>query len=230
MTYTIKITKQTTLKTSAAPASTLAPDQKCSASEGEAYPIAAFTAEGMHLKVTLDKDKQGQQLTIQGRNTWYVFADHCKLTQQQSATESDKQKFDKNKPIIWTDPNCPVSRFFTVREVTNGDFRRIPQDRKVINNILTLAAELDRIRMLWGHGIGVTSWYRPPDINRAVGGVPNSQHINGSAADIYTMEGSEREFEAFLDRNWDKALGYGVASGRGFTHCDLRAGRIRWYY
>jgi putative chitinase len=84
----------------------------------------------------------------------------------------------------------------------------------------------------------VTSWYRPRPVNEEVGGVSDSQHIPGLAADIYTMDATDqshprnREFEKWLDTSaWaDRALGYGCAANRGFTHVDLRPGRIRWNY
>lgn len=140
--------------------------------------------------------------------------------------------------IDWTNPHCYVSKFFTVGEVTQFDDRRVPlPDSPEEIQIRLLAIELDRIRADWGSAIGVTSWYRPPEINRAVGGASNSQHITGGAADIYTMDGRDREFEAYLDANWGGGLGYGVKSGLGFTHIDMRGGgwqygdgSIRWDY
>lgn len=130
--------------------------------------------------------------------------------------------------LDWSDFNCKISEFFTVREVTNGDKRRIPDRDDIRNNCLLLAKELDRIRDEWGSAIGVTSWYRPVDINRAVGGARNSQHITGRAADIYPIGGSIYDFQKWLDARWDKALGYGAK--KGFVHIDLRLGRIRWNY
>lgn len=132
----------------------------------------------------------------------------------------------------WNNPNERISKHFIVKEVTQNDTRRIPLlNSDVEKNILFLAAKLDKIRDKWGRPIGVTSWYRPVRVNAEVGGVANSQHITGGAADIYDyLGGKDAEFEAFLDREWDRALGYGVAAGRGFTHLDLRLGRIRWDY
>lgn len=134
--------------------------------------------------------------------------------------------------ILWHRPEFKVSKFFTVGEVTQRDPRRSPTaGSQVEKNILTLARQLDIIRAKWGRPIGVTSWYRPPAVNSEVGGVPNSQHILGSAVDVYDFGRSDTDFEIFLDREWgDRALGYGVRSGRGFTHLDLRLGRIRWDY
>lgn len=130
--------------------------------------------------------------------------------------------------IDWHNNNCKVSKYFTVGEVTQWDRRRIPTNSAHIQNILTLAKALDKIRNDSGCAIGVTSWYRPPAINAEVGGVSNSQHINGSAADIYPIGGDIYAFQKWLDKQWDKALGYGAK--KGFVHVDLRDGRIRWDY
>ncbi|MFM7791515.1 MAG: D-Ala-D-Ala carboxypeptidase family metallohydrolase, partial [Microcystis panniformis] len=43
--------------------------------------------------------------------------------------------------------------------------------------------ELEKIRTDYGKPIIITSGYRPEQINRAVGGVSNSQHIRGTAVD-----------------------------------------------
>ena len=152
-------------------------------------------------------------------------------------SESVRDSFDPNKPIDWSNPNCKVSKYFTVAEVTQNDSRRIPTQQADIDDILRLAKELDRVREAWGSPIGVTSWFRPEPINRQVGGVQGSQHTYGRAADIYTMDSDgfsqrDREFENWLDQKaWSNmALGYGVSAGRGFTHIDTRAGRIRWNY
>ena len=52
-------------------------------------------------------------------------------------------------------------------------------------NIEALVAEvLDPVREAYGKPIYVNSGYRCPKHNKAVGGVPNSQHMKGEAADI----------------------------------------------
>jgi hypothetical protein len=138
--------------------------------------------------------------------------------------------------IDWAKPECLISRYFTVGEVTQNDPERVPSPGSEEEiNILSLAADLDLLREAWGDAIGVTSWYRPYEINRAVGGATNSQHIYGLAADIYPIGGDVYEFQDWLDSHWGGALGYGAA--RGFVHVDLRGGgwqrgeaEIRWSY
>lgn len=130
--------------------------------------------------------------------------------------------------VNWKDPNAKVSQYFSVYEVTQGDDRRIPTNSLHQNNILLLARELDKIRLDWGSAIGVTSWYRPPDVNAEVGGATNSQHIYGLAADIYPVSGNIYTFQDWLDARWERALGYGA--NKGFVHVDMREGRIRWDY
>jgi putative chitinase len=145
--------------------------------------------------------------------------------------------YDPKVPIDWRNPNQRISEYFTVGEVTKGDPERIPSDPYVIRNILLLADELDKARAAWGASIGVTSWYRPLSVNRRIGSGDGSQHVQGSAADVFTYDGRDREFEAFLDSHWGGGLGYGVKSGLGFTHLDTREGgwdkgpgTIRWDY
>lgn len=134
--------------------------------------------------------------------------------------------------INWMDFNCPVSKYFTIGEVSKFSSERIVLNKEHQNNVILIAKELDKIREEWGKPIGVTSWYRPTAINRRVGGVSNSQHINGSGVDIYPIGSNGLEFEQWLDKRWERALGWGQRKQRGFTHIDLRnqPKKIRWSY
>lgn len=51
---------------------------------------------------------------------------------------------------------------------------------------------LDPIRVKWGQPIIISSGYRDPAVNSAVGGVPNSAHMIGAAADICLPSWSKR--------------------------------------
>ena len=55
---------------------------------------------------------------------------------------------------------------------------------EVVDNLNKLADYLDGIREKLGKPILVSSGYRCPVLNKAVGGVANSQHLKGLAADV----------------------------------------------
>lgn len=155
------------------------------------------------------------------------------------AVESTPLKYSGASGVDWSNPESRLSKYFKVVEATKGEAARTPKAGSTeAQNILRLAAELDKLREAYKKGIGVSSWYRPPAINRAVGGVANSQHINGGAADIYPVDGSDIfEFQKWCDQHWFGALGYGAS--KGFIHLDIRNGKgfgtggdkgVRWEY
>ena len=53
-----------------------------------------------------------------------------------------------------------------------------------IPNLRRLALGLEQVLDLLGHGLTITSAYRSPALNAAVGGVKNSAHARGLAADF----------------------------------------------
>lgn len=55
---------------------------------------------------------------------------------------------------------------------------------EVVDNLNRLADYLDVIRAKLGKPISISSGYRCPRLNKAVGGVVNSQHLKGLAADL----------------------------------------------
>lgn len=55
---------------------------------------------------------------------------------------------------------------------------------EVVDNLNRLADYLDNIRAKFGKPILISSGYRCPMLNKAVGGVVNSQHLKGLAADL----------------------------------------------
>lgn len=81
-------------------------------------------------------------------------------------------------------------KFFTLAELTDSATARIlhisnkPTAEEVKNLEALVDNILDPARELLGMPIRVSSGYRAPRVNRAVGGVSNSQHMKGEAADI----------------------------------------------
>jgi GH24 family phage-related lysozyme (muramidase) len=141
---------------------------------------------------------------------------------KQNTSQQNPQNQVDLGSINWNNPGTKISTYFTVGEVTKGDPARIPTDPTIAKRIVDFARELDRVRDVWGSGLGVTSWYRPPAVNAAVGGVANSQHIEGWAADVYPTNGKLAEFQSWIDKKWNGGLGYGAP--KGFVHLDARSG------
>jgi Peptidase M15 len=54
----------------------------------------------------------------------------------------------------------------------------------VVDHLKVTAAGLEQVRALLGSPLHIDSGYRSPALNAAVGGVPNSAHLTGYAADF----------------------------------------------
>lgn len=71
---------------------------------------------------------------------------------------------------------------FNLSEFESKDGAEMPQE--VLINITKLACNLQRLRDALNRPIRINSGYRSPSHNEAIGGVKNSQHTKGKAADI----------------------------------------------
>lgn len=117
---------------------------------------------------------------------------------------------------------------FTWAEFTKN-LTRIPQNENIVNNIYRLAEHLEVVRSRFdGAAIIINSAYRPPFVNRAVGGAENSQHLYGTAADIVVSGINPHEVYKRLN-TWHGSKG-GLGDGASFTHIDLRGYRARFSY
>ena len=85
---------------------------------------------------------------------------------------------------------------------------------------------LDPLRERLGEPIAILSGYRSPEVNTLVGGVPDSQHTLGEAADCYCLAGPERLLAVLRASSlpFDQAIVY---RRRNFLHLSHRAGRCR---
>jgi hypothetical protein len=98
-----------------------------------------------------------------------------------------------------------------------------------------LAAFLERVRIAFGgKPIVITSGYRPPAINRQVGGASGSEHLYDApgvgAVDWYIDGVDIYKLQDWCDREWPFSVGYGAP--KGFVHLGIRKGRprVRWDY
>lgn len=85
---------------------------------------------------------------------------------------------------------------------------------------------LDAIRERLGVPLYINSGYRCPEHNAEVGGVSNSQHVEGTAADI-TYDGIDVDYLAAIAEECG-ADGIGRYYDQDFVHVDVRGYAARW--
>ena len=84
-----------------------------------------------------------------------------------------------------------ISANFTFAEFTKSDTAKMLHINNAItswevrDNIIALVEDvLQPLRDAWGGPLFINSGYRCLELNKAVGGVPTSQHVLGQAADV----------------------------------------------
>lgn len=94
-------------------------------------------------------------------------------------------------------------KYFTIKELCRSTKAKklgldnTPNTQAVENMTRLIDVVLDPLREAYGKPIIVNSGYRCPELNKAVGGVKNSQHLTGEAVDITvgSKEGNKWLFE-----------------------------------
>lgn len=101
-------------------------------------------------------------------------------------------------------------KHFTIDELCRSDTARSrgidnTPTEEVKRNLTELVDNvLDPLREWYGKPIYVNSGYRCPALNKAVGGVANSQHLTGQAADIDVNDRAEnRRLMKHIEDNLD---------------------------
>ena len=85
---------------------------------------------------------------------------------------------------------------------------------------------LQKIRDRFKVPVTVNSAYRTPSYNLKVGGVSNSQHTKGTAADIALKGVLPKDVAAFAESIMGSSGGIGLYNN--FVHIDTREKRARW--
>ena len=94
-----------------------------------------------------------------------------------------------------------------------------------------LVAVLQAVRNYFAAPLQVVSGYRTVAHNKAVGGVRNSQHVLGTAADIHVAGKTPLEIYRALDNGWVPGVDrekIGMGLYRTFVHVDVRGHKSRW--
>lgn len=129
-------------------------------------------------------------------------------------------------------------KYFTIEELCASD----TAERKKIDNTPNADARLrmqrlieqllDPIRAAWGGPITVNSGYRSPALNKAVGGVSNSQHMKGEAADITvgSQEANKQLFDLIVELRQNGRISFDQLideTGYSWIHISYHAGKNR---
>ena len=118
------------------------------------------------------------------------------------------------------DGNKKLSTNFRVREFACSD----GSDPIFISP--ELVTVLQKIRSHFGRAVTITSAYRTPTRNKAVGGTTYSQHLYGMAADIKVSGIAPKTVAQYAEKLLPNSGGIGTYST--FTHVDVRQTKARW--
>lgn len=121
--------------------------------------------------------------------------------------------FDRNSPNIQITENFKLLEFLTKNK--KDSYTKIN---------LNIILELQRLRSIFGSGIGINSSYRSLKYNKSIGGASLSEHIEGNALDTYPINGSIKEWKNTVIKN--KKTG-GIGIYKTFVHIDT--GKTRYW-
>jgi uncharacterized protein YcbK (DUF882 family) len=122
-----------------------------------------------------------------------------------------------------------LTQNFSLSEFESNDGAQTPSD--VIPILHELAEQLEVLKAaLGGANINISSGYRSESHNHTVGGVKNSQHLLGRAADIKVNGYSPGFVQDKIDHlmNTGKMKLGGLGRYATFTHYDTRGHRAEW--
>lgn len=118
------------------------------------------------------------------------------------------------------DGNTKLTQNFRVKEFACTDGSDpIFIDSELVN-------VLQKIRTHFGKSVTITSAYRTPGKNKAVGGTTYSQHLYGKAADIKVNGVAPKKVAQYAETLL-KSKG-GIGTYGTFTHIDVRSTKARW--
>jgi uncharacterized protein YcbK (DUF882 family) len=189
--------------------------EKVEVKEGKSYTILS-REEKLHSlteKVTISHSA----------GDWYIYNPHWKF----DYPHSDKNVFTPN-----TDFREYITPHFQYGEVALWKEERRFETQKQCDNCLILLSFLEELREKFSNKqIVITSGYRPPEINKRLGGATNSEHLyqdNDGALDFYIKGENIFIVQGYVDKTWEHSVGYGGKNG--FVHIGIGRGKRRWNY
>ena len=121
-----------------------------------------------------------------------------------------------------------MTKDFHISEFESRDGSKMPN--RVLINIIELAKNLQIIRNYITKPLHINSGYRSPEHNKKIGGVENSKHTLGLAADISVKGLSPKKLARIIRRLIHKGeiKQGGLGLYHGFVHYDIRGHKARW--
>lgn len=133
-----------------------------------------------------------------------------------------------------------ISQHFTLEELTHSQtaarrgIDNRPPESVLVNLRDVLCPGLEQVRALLGKPILISSGYRSPEVNRAVGGSRTSAHMTGLAADIncpgltpaalaHIIKASDIEFDQLI-LEFDSWVHFGLADKPRGQLLTIRSG------
>jgi hypothetical protein len=124
-----------------------------------------------------------------------------------------------------------LTEHFSLEELTRSDYATLhninntPTDIRIIGNLEALAELMERIRKLLGDPISVSSGYRCPKVNTAIGGSKTSAHLQGMACDFnavgYDAKGAALKIAPLVKEFGIDQLIYEVRDNTEWVHVGM---------
>ena len=123
-----------------------------------------------------------------------------------------------------------MTKNFSKEEFDCNDGSKMPIN--IYHNMVKVANQLQVLRNYIGKPIQINSAWRSEEYNKSIGGVKNSQHIMGRAADIVIKGMTPIEVSEVIEELIDKGdiLQGGIGIYSSFVHYDIRGNKARWNY
>ena len=121
-----------------------------------------------------------------------------------------------------------LSEFLRSDTAVRKGIENIPHAIQMANVINILAPGMQRVRDALGSPVQITSGYRSPELNKAIGGSATSQHVEGLAADfICPAFGTPRSIVKYLmERSGEIHFDQLIYEGQ-WVHISFLAGNGR---
>lgn len=126
-----------------------------------------------------------------------------------------------------------LSPHFTLVEMTVSQtaarrgIRNVPGDPEIKALTLLCDKVLEPVRMHFGRPVVVTSGFRSPRLNVAIGGSTSSQHCKGEAADFTVPGIGNADVFRWIWKNLDYDQLIFEFGETGWIHCSYSAHRMR---